>query len=320
MGKRKAPVDVVDVDDVKPEKKTKKTSTVVAEKKSKRKVEVEEEEEVIVVTKKTRQGKAVAVVDNVVPEVKTVKAKNAKKEKVIIIEKEEPTPVKQKEPTPVKQKKEPVKKVSKSKSAVIKVPKVLSVIKDDAAESKAKVPKKVVFEASVIAGTTYNEEGEVFQQVEQMWNVFDTVVLISLLVNALILIGSRYVPDYTEYLGVHVQYKTVEDGFMSYIKLVMWSFPTVVSLYTTVVLPFVLVEKGVSKVLGFKNPAIVRVNLLLVVIAGSIFYYFDPKLDFLSGLTKSLSKTNSKTVAKLTKSAVKSLDNFANTFKKLLGI
>jgi hypothetical protein len=313
MGKRKAAVDVNDVDDVKPEKKTKKASTTT-EKKSKRKVEEEEEEVVVVVTKKTRSGKAV-VDDDVVPEVKPVKAKNAKKEKIIVIE---PSPVKEKEPTPVKQKKEPVKRVSKSKSAVVEAPKVLPVIKQ-ADESKAKAPKKVVFEASIIAGKTYNEEGEVFQQVEQMWNVFDTVVLISLIVNAMILIGSKYVPDYTEYLGVHVQYNTVEDGFMSYIKLVMWSFPTIVSLYTTVVLPFVLIEKGVSKVLGLKNPAIVRVHLLLLIIAGSIFYYFDPKLAFfdlknLRGLTKSLS------VAKVTKSAVKSLDSFVNTFRKLLGI
>jgi hypothetical protein len=140
-----------------------------------------------------------------------------------------------------------------------------------------------------------------------MWTVFDTVVLISLVVNALILIGSKYSPAYTKYLGVHVQYTTVEDGFMSYIKLVMWSFPTIVSLYTTIVLPFILVEKGVSKVLGFKNSAIVRVQFLLAIIVGSIFYYYDPKLTVLNEFKnlRGLSEKTIKNAEKIIKSIIK---------------
>jgi len=219
-----------------------------------------------------------------------------------LLEKEQPT-------SPVKEKKEaPVKRGSKSKNVVAEPkpsspsPSVVNV-----SETKSKTTKKVVFEVASITGKEYNEEGEIFQQVEQMWTVFDTVVLISLVVNALILIGSKYSPAYTKYLGVHVQYTTVEDGFMSYIKLVMWSFPTIVSLYTTIVLPFILVEKGVSKVLGFKNSAIVRVHFLLAIIVGSIFYYYDPKLTVLSEFKnlRGLSQKTIKNAEKLIKSIIK---------------
>jgi len=297
MGKRKAVVE-----ESPNNKKTKTKGTAASEKKSKRKVQDDDNDNDEIVSKKTRSGKV--TVAPVVEEdiVEPVKPKKTKKEKVIVIEKEQPT-------SPVKEKKEaPVKRGSKSKNVVAEPkPSSPSPSVVNLTETKSKTTKKVVFEVASITGKEYNEEGEIFQQVEQMWTVFDTVVLISLVVNALILIGSKYSPAYTKYLGVHVQYTTVEDGFMSYIKLVMWSFPTIVSLYTTIVLPFILVEKGVSKVLGFKNSAIVRVHFLLAIIVGSIFYYYDPKLTVLSEFKnlRGLSQKTIKNAEKLIKSIIK---------------
>ena len=278
-----------------PNKKTKKTEQ---EKNSKRKTidkddddDDDDDDNVVVTKKKTRSGKLLIVEDDKpVEDIKPVKqaSKNTKKTKESDVEID---------PVPVIEKKTSVKKTnSLSKNVEIdNAPSSSPIIrkvsidvkqpvlkKVSSASATSKTTKRVVFEGSAtIVGKDYNADGEVFQQVEQMWTVFDMVVLISLIFNALILLGSKYTPEYTKYLDLHVNYESFEDGFMQYIKLVMWSFPTVVSLYTTIVLPFILVEKGVSKVFGFKHGVTVRVYLLLVIILGSIIYYFDPNLEYL---------------------------------------
>ena len=279
-----------------PNKKTKKTEQ---EKISKRKTididENEDEIDEIVVTKKTRSGKSLVVEDDKsVKDSKPVKQapRNSRKAKEITVEMD---------PIPVIEKKTSVKKTNSTsknvendnipspiiKKVSIELSKQPVLKKNSSESSKTTTTKKVVFEGSAtIAGKDYNADGEVFQQVEQMWTVFDIVVLISLLFNALILLGSKYTPEFTKYLNLHVNYESFEDGFMQYIKLVMWSFPTVVSLYTTIVLPFILIEKGVSKVFGFKHNTTIRVYLLLTIILGSIIYYFDPELEYILKLVQ----------------------------------
>ena len=271
-----------------PNKKTKKTEL---EKKSKRKTINDELDQDVVVTKKTRSGKLISIIEDK-PVEQTKPVKQAKKVKEIIVIDPDIVLVSEKKKSEKKTSSKNVEKKSTPTSSPIirkefvelsKQP-VLKKITSESAKSKSttKIVKKVVFEgAATIVGKDYDADGEIFQQVEQMWTVFDIVVLISLSFNALILLGSKYLPEYAKDFDLHVNYESFEDGFMQYIKLVMWSFPTVVSLYTTIVFPFILIEKGVSKVFGFKDNTTIRVYLLLVAILGSIIYYFDPKLDYL---------------------------------------